>query len=317
MLSKTFWFVIALTVQHDTFHAYAKDPGTPLDLPELAYHSPDANELDDFRSMLSELYLDHESLDRYAYRCDGFLVNATRPEQFVSVHAVNRELHAIRHSVNRWFTDDRDPRLLVSPESSDGFGDSRISGPSVLPSKHDKLMLNGRVYFTPEDEGTPSEKLSFSGQDRNFNPVTCSVLPLTSFFRGGISKRDLSRVFNLDKATPEKIYVLGTKVVSKSRVADRHGKPLAFVAFTEFSDRLPIRFELWEITSVRKTLRFQTSTKWLKAKGVPFPSSIESTYRKKGEDDTFAAKFFWKFNADVPNHWFETKTLGSEKILQW
>ncbi len=113
----------------------------------------------------------------------------------MSIHAVDRELDAVRHVVRRKFTDDDDPILSFTLTGPDGYGDSRIDNGRFFPISHDKLRLGDKIFLTSNKQGgIPSDQVQFTGQDRNFNPVTCSLLRFPISFAGHCQKNRLSGV---------------------------------------------------------------------------------------------------------------------------
>ena len=181
-------------------YAYAIVQMTALDLPaqeiqegfemiQLAFHPPSEQEVEELREMVYELDLEQSLLERYALRCEGFLMNRYQPEYFVFIHAVDKEKKATRHMVRREFTDKYDPRLKFSIEGPEGYSDSRKAGPSPHPITNDKLRIGPKVYLTNlEAHGIDKEKIKFTGADRYFDPITGAFLPFTSFFQGNFSK---------------------------------------------------------------------------------------------------------------------------------
>ena len=297
--------------------SFAEDKTKTARLVERAYRVPTDAEVETYRDLFNRLDIEQSMLDRFGYRCEGFIFNDREPEQFVSIHAVDRELDAVRHVVKRSFTDPDDPLLTFSIEDEEGFADSRTSNSGVFPIEHDRLRKGNHVYFTSDPASfVHKDKVRLTGQDRNFDPVTCSLLPSSSFFSGDISKRRLSRVYGIDKLSPLKVSVVGSSFVSQHEVKTSKG-PTGMIEFIEFEHELPVNYEIWWLLKDKNQLVFRTATEWTEFEEMRLPVRIEASHVRGSKTDVFAADIEWKINEDLPKRLFEVSDVTSRNALEW
>ncbi len=320
---KIFFYVLAfaaLTVA-TTVASHAQELEKGFELIRQKFHSPSQEEIEKLREMIYERDLEQSALERYAIRCEGFLIEQGRPEHFVTIHAVDKELGAVRHVVHRTFTDEDDPRLRISIEGPAGYTDTRVHGPILYPFTHDKLRLGDKIYLTNvEAEGVDNTKLKFTGQDRNFDPITSAFLPYSGFFEGGSSKRPVSKCFLIDKLTPNQVAATGDYFVAKTRLRDTKGNLLGCVVYRAFREGLPVATEFWFIgdNPDKGRLQHRTLTKWEPVKEMRFPVRMEATQVVDGHTTAaLDATFAWRFDAEVPDRLFQVKDVQSKTAMQW
>ncbi len=306
------WFVPSSSM------LYAKEPQKRLPLIDQAFHDATEKETERLREIMSVLALDQSVPERFAYRCEGFLSGADQPERFVSIHAVDRELDAVRHVVRRKFTDDDDPILTFTITQHDGYGDSRIDNGRFFPISNDKLRLGEKVFLSNNKKaGIPRDQVEFTGQDRNFNPVTCSMLPLSNFFYGSLSKQPLLEIYDIDRLRPEKVALIRKSFITKDQGQMADGKRTQTYTFTEFTNGVPRNYEIWLIAGNFRKLICRTTTEWGEIRNQPFPVRMEAIQITGSRTEVLDLSLSWRFNKEVPDRLFEVSDVGSRDALQW
>ncbi len=233
----------------------AKEPEDGFRLIEQPFRAPTEAEVEKYREFFNTRDLEQSVLDRYAYRCDARIFDDRKPEDFVSIHAVDRDSRTVRHVVRRTFTDPDDPRLLFSVENAYGIGSSTSS---LFPIRHDRLEIEDRIYFSNVATAfVPRDKVSMTAKDRNFEPVTCSLLPLSNFFYGDVARRRLSGVFGIEKLKPLQVSVVGSSFIAKHRQPSVDDLSTDGYMFIEFVDELPVTMEMWRIFGDKKGFRIE------------------------------------------------------------
>ncbi|MFK8114659.1 MAG: hypothetical protein AB8B91_20830 [Rubripirellula sp.] len=282
-----------------------------------AFREPTERDVERYRDMLSSLDLEHAALDRFAFQCRGVILNDKRPERFVSLHAVDREMDAVRHVVKRSFTDDI---LLATSEgvtTGGGYGDSR--NPAFFPVGFDRLRIGPNVFLSNKlAEAQKQEDIKFTGEDRNFNPVTCSTLPYTNFFRGRMGKMPLGQAFMIENLTPDLVRSSRSRFVVKNRLLTTDRIYTGFYGFLQFENELPTAHECWLIVADRRELKFRTTTKWKSIKGMNFPIHMEAVHKTVLDKTVvFEVDIEWRFNEDVDQRLFEVADVKSPTALDW
>ncbi len=296
----------------------AEEKKKSLPLVDQAFHDATEKETERLREIMSVLALDQSVLERFAYRCEGFLSGADQPERFVSIHAVDRELDAVRHVVRRKFTDDDDPILTFTITQHDGYGDSRIDNGRFFPISNDKLRLGEKVFLSNDKKaGIPRDQVEFTGQDRNFNPVTCSMLPLSNFFYGSLSKKPLFKIYDIDRLTADKVALVGKSFITKDKDRMANGKPSNTFTFKDYTDGLPRNYEVWLIAGNFRKLICRTTTEWGEIRNQPFPVRMEAIQITGSRTEVLDLSLSWRFNKEVPDRLFEVSDVGSKDALQW
>lgn len=293
----------------------AQEPKDAHRLIERRFRAPTEAEVERYREFFNTRDLEQSILDRYAFRCEAQIFDHRRPEDFVSIHAVDREFRMERHIVRRTFTYPDDPALLFSVENSHGIG----SGTSrLLPARYDRLQIDNRIYFTNvETEFIPRDEVAFSNSDRNFDPVTCSMLPLSNFFHGAVSKRRVSGVFGIEKLKPAHVSIIGSSFVAKHLLPSKHGLTSNSFMFLEFVDELPVAMEWWRILGDHKRISYRTETEWTQIEEMSFPVHIRAVQLVEKETVAVDMKFQWKFNDELPQRLFEVSDVTSRDALEW
>ena len=314
--ARKFLFCIAFVIIQGGVSYGGEKDNSPR-LIDRSYRSPTTAEVETYRDFFHRLDIEQSILDRFGYRCQAFIDDEHEPERFVSIHAVNRLTDSVRHVVRRSFTDDDDPRLLFSIEDSNGFGDSRTSNGGIFPVEHDRLRKGDSVFLTNNESAqVHRSQISLTSEDRNFDPVTCSLLTVASFFRGDVSKRQLSKVYGIDKLKPKEVSIAGSSFVAMHPVKTTKG-PSLMVAFVEFVDELPVTYEIWWTLKDKKKLLFRTATEWETFEEVRLPVRIEALQIHELGNQAFEANLEWRFNEDLPKRLFEVSDVTSRNALDW
>ena len=292
----------------------AKEPEDAFRLVEQPFRAPTEAEVERYREFLNARDLEQSILDRYAYRCDARIYDDRQPEDFVTIHAVDRDAAAVRHVLLRTFTDPDDPALLFSVE--DAFGMAR--GKSKFPIRHDRLLIKDRIYFSNvETESVPRDQVRMSGEDRNFEPVTCSLLPLSNFFYGDLSRRRVSGIFGIEKLKPLQVSIVGSSFIAKHRESYSDGRSYGGYMFIEFVNELPVVMEMWTIIGDQKRLSYRTTTKWKNIEEMSFPVHIQAVQVIDKTTNVVDMDLEWKFGDDIPKRLFEVSDVTSREALEW
>lgn len=296
----------------------AEDRAFSDELVERTYHPPTDSEIEKFRDMLNAVDIEQSIPDRFAYRCKGALFDSNGYEQFISIHAVDRTRDAVRHVVRRTFTDDDDPILLFSIEEFGGFADSRTSNARYFPRQHDWLRIGDEVFLSDDKQAAiPRSKVKLTGQDRNFDPITMSILPFANLFDGNVSKKRVSETFGLDRIKPDRVSVVGNSYVAKLKVMTAKG-PTGSEMFIEFVNELPVSFEIWQMLGVKqKQLLYRTLSEWKEFAEVRYPIRLEATQVIGGNVYTFEGNIEWRFNKSIPNRLFKVTDVTSREAYNW
>lgn len=307
-------FTVVLTSFLSFTTSAAKEREDAFRLVEQPFRAPTEAEIEQYREFFNTRDLEQAILDRYAYRCDARIYDDRQPEDFVTIHAVDRDAASERHVLRRTFTDPNDPALLFSVE--DAFGISR--GKSKFPIRHDRLLIKDRIYFSNvETESVPRDKVSMSGEDRNFEPVTCSLLPLSNFFRGDLSRRRLSGVFGIEKLKPPEVSIVGSSFIAKHPLTSVDGRSYGSYKFIEFVDELPVVMEMWTIIGDKKRLSYRTVTKWQQIEEMSFPVHIQAVQVIGKTTNVVDMDLEWKFGNDIPKRLFDVSDVSSKTALDW
>ena len=295
----------------------AQDQVNSKPLIELTYRAPTDSEVQNFRDFLHGVDIEQSIPDRFAYRCEGRLFPRGMPEQFVSIHAFDRDLDAVRHIVRRTFTDDDDPILLFSIEDREGFSDSKTSNARFFPKRHDRLRIADQVYFSDDPAASiHRDKVKLTGEDRNFDPVTATLLPMSDLFRGPVSKMRVSQLFGIDKLVPEQVSVVGTSFVVKDPVMTASG-PTGSYEFIKFVDGIPVVFEVWRMLKKGNQLQYRTVSRWKEFGEVRLPTHIEALQIWGSKTFVFEANLEWRFNEQLPARLFEVSNVTTPGACDW
>ncbi len=285
---------------------------------EQDYHEPSELEIAKARDLLTNLEVNQSLLERYAHLCTGTLMLRSGPEFFVALHAVDHNLDAERHIVRREFTDKSDPILLTNPAGADGYGDSTVTGPTFLPTGSDKLRLKGMIYVSNKpEEAISTNAIKFFGIDRNFNPITSSLIPLSSFFEGKTSKGSVADLFVIEKFTPDKVAVRKDHFFLQSQLKYSDGSPSGISSYIEFSNDLPVRYELWKTLGQKRSVLFSTSTEWERLREIDVPRRLEAVQYMPNYQQSLHAEFRWKLGDAVPTRLFSLSDVTEANALDW
>jgi hypothetical protein len=292
----------------------AKEREDAFRLVEQPFRAPTETEIEKYREFFNTRDLEQSILDRYAYRCDARIYDDRRPEDFVTIHAVDRDAASVRHVLRRTFTDPNDPALLFSVEDAFGMG----RGKSIFPIRHDRLLIEDRIYFSNvETEAVPRDEVRITGEDRNFEPVTCSLLPLSNFFSGDVSRRRLSGVFGIEKLKPLQVSVVGSSFIAKHRLTSKSGLSSGSYMFIEFVDELPVVMEMWRIFGDQKRLSYRTATKWKNIEEMSFPVHIQAVQVIEKTTNVVDMDLEWRFGDDIPKRLFDVSDVKSRDAHNW
>jgi hypothetical protein len=157
----------------------------------------------------------------------------------------------------------------------------------------------------------------FTGQDRNFDPVTCSMLPIASFFHGTVAKKPLSKACDLDRVRPEKVALAGKSFITMNQMLSTDGKPNHIFILIEFIGGLPRTYEIWRMVGDYRALLSRTTTEWQTIQQQAFPVRMEAVQIVGSKTDVLEASFSWRFNKDVPDRLFKVSDVNSKDALQW
>ncbi len=296
----------------------AQEEKESLRLVNQTFHDATDQETEQLREMLNSLVRDQSRLKRFACRCEGFISYVDKPETFVSIRAVDRDLDAVRHVVTRKFTDDDDPILSFTLTGPNGYGDSRIDNGRFFPISHDNLRLGDTVFLSNQPgRGLPRDQVQFTWHKRNIDPVTCSMSVFSTFVRGPESEKPLSEAWDIDRVRPDKVALTGRSFVTLNEVHLDDGTPAHLYNFIEFVDGLPSTYEIWTIVGDYRRIVCRTTTTWKKIYGQDLPVQIEAFQIAGSRSDVLDLSFSWHFDKDVPDRLFEVSDVGAEDALRW
>lgn len=191
-------------------------------------------------------------------------------------------------------------------------------GKSKFPIRHDRLLIKDRIYFSNvETESVPRDEVRMTGEDRNFEPVTCSLLPLSNFFRGDVSRRRLSGVFGIEKLKPPEVSIVGSSFIAKHPLTSVDGLSYGSYMFIEFVDELPVVMEMWRIYGDQKRLSYRTATKWKNIEEMSFPVHIQAVQVIEKTTRAVDMDLEWRFGDDIPKRLFDVSDVTSRDAHNW
>lgn len=90
-------FTVVLTSFLSLTTSAAKEREDALRLVEQPFRAPTEAEIEKYREFFNTRDLEQSILDRYAFRCDARIYDDRQPEDFVTIHAVDRDAASVRH----------------------------------------------------------------------------------------------------------------------------------------------------------------------------------------------------------------------------
>jgi hypothetical protein len=154
-------------------------------------------------------------------------------------------------------------------------------------------------------------------EDRNFDPITCSLLPLSNFFYGDVARRRLSGVFGIEKLKPLGVSVVGSSFIAKHRQPSADGRSYGGYMFIEFVNELPVTMEMWSIIGDKKRILYRTTTKWKKIEEMSFPVHIQAVQVVGTKTNSVDMNLEWKFGNAIPKRLFEISDVKSDTAVNW
>ena len=317
MFARSLQIILALLIVVNASSSMAQDKEFSDRLIERTYRSPTDDEVQSYRDFLHGLDIEQSIPDRFAYRCEGHLFADEIPERFFSIHAVDRVRDAVRHVVRKTYTDDDDPILTFVIQDKHGFADSKTSNARFFPKRHDRLRIGDQVYFSNDPAASVHrDRVKLTGEDRNFDPVTVTLLPMSNLFRGPVSKMRVSQLYGIDKLVPEQVSIAGGSFVVKDPTMTRDG-PTGSYEFIEFVNGVPVTYEIWQMLQNKTQLQFRTVSQWKEFEEVRFPIRIEALQVRGSKTYAFEAELEWRFNEELPDRLFEVSDVTSPNAEAW